>query len=285
MRLVNFIYVDDFKAGFYFYTPSPGDTISISLFSPYTIPTFSNLEDLCNILNSSTHPGISLFNYSLLNGTDIHAQAKFISKELYHTITYSGTITGDAHTYFTPLNVFSQKLIDYLTLNYPNFREENLFPFAKTSDMLSGSIQDANYWVNSNYWYFNNDQQTGFIPTVIDQNVLNYNDIKLFNETFNIPENSIVFFVVNNLDGKNDFIWSLTNTITGEEIIRVKSVPFFIWKFKDIGNFSLNVIVEDNRKTLYENRVQNFIHVLNKQSYTLNVEERLNSRKNRLLKK
>jgi hypothetical protein len=284
MRINSLVHVDDFKAGFYFYTPTAGDTITISLFTPYTIPAFTSLDDLCVTLNASTHPAISLFTYAVLNGTDIHAQARFLSKELYHTIEYSGaTITGDKYTYFTPKKVFSTQLVNHLIANYPTFDEETLFLFAKTSDMLDGSIQNPNFWVDD-YWYFDNDNQYGFLPTTIDQNVFNINDIKLFNGTFAVPENGIVFFVINNLDGKNDFIWSLSNTITGEEVIRVKSVPFFVWKFKDIGNFSLNVTVIDNRETNYENSVQNFIRVLNKSQYSLETEDRLNARKNYLIK-
>ena len=284
MRINSLVHVDDFEAGFYFYTPTAGDTITLSLFTPYTIPSFIDLDDLCTQLNASTHPGISLFTYDVLNGTDIHAQARFLSKELYHTITYGGaTITGDTYTYFTPKRVFSQALVDHLVANYPAFEEENLFVFAKTSDVLSGNMQNPNFWVDD-YWYFDNNQQYGFIPTTIDQNVFNINDIKLFNGTFAVPENGIVFFVINNLDGKNDFIWSLTNTVTGEEVIRVKSVPFFVWKFKDIGSFSLKVTVIDNRETNYENSVQNFIRVLNKSKYSLETEDRLNTRKNYLIK-
>jgi hypothetical protein len=284
MRLNSLVHVDDFKAGFYFYTPTVGDTITLSLFTAYTIPAFTTLDDLCITLNASTHPGISLFTYSVLNTTDIHAQAKFLSKELYHIIGYGGaTITGDEYTYFTPKKVFSQSLVDHLVANYPAFEEENLFVFAKTGDVLSGNMQNPNFWVDD-YWYFDNNIQYGFIPTTIDQNVFNISDIKLLKDTFTVPENGIVFFVINNLDGKNDFIWSLTNTVTGEEIIRVKSVPFFIWKFKDIGNFSLSVTVIDNRETIYENSVQNFIRVLNKNNYTLEIEDRLNTRKNYLIK-
>jgi hypothetical protein len=284
MRINSLVHVDDFEAGFYFYTPTAGDTITLSLFTPYVIPAFTSLDDLCVSLNASTHPAISLFTYAVLNGTDIHAQARFLSKELYHTIEYAGaTITGDKYTYFTPKRVFSQALVDHLVANYPAFEEENLFVFAKTDDLLAGTIQNPNFWVDD-YWYFDNNQQYGFIPTTIDQNVFNINDIKLFKGTFAVPENGIVFFVINNLDGKNDFIWSLTNTVTGEEVMRVKSVPFFVWKFKDIGNFSLKVTVIDNRETNYENSVQNFIRVLNKSQYSLEIEDRLNTRKNYLIK-
>ena len=283
-RLGDLVYVDDFEAGFYFNSPTVGDSITVSLFTPYTIPTFTSLGDLCSIMNASSHPAISLFTYSVLNGTDIHAQARFLSKELYHTIEYSGaTITGDKYTYFTPKKVFSQSVVDHLLLNYPSFDEETLFLFSKTSDILSGAVQDPNFWVDD-YWYFENNFQYGFLPTIIDQNSLNINDIKFFKDTFSLPENGIAFFVVNNLDGKSDFIWTLTNTLTGEEIIRVKSVPFFAWKFKDIGSFSLKVEVKDNRETNYQNSVQNFIQVLDKKKYLSRIEERLNLRKNELIK-
>lgn len=282
LRINDLVFVDDFEAGFYFKDPLPGDTLTISLFSAYTLPTFTTLDELIIILNASIHPAISLFTYEIISG-EVHAEARFLSKELYHTIQYSGpTITGDEFTYFTPKKVFSQSLVNYLLATYPSFKEETLFLFSKTSDMLDGSIQDPNFWVDD-YWYFSGDNQYGFLPTTIDQNVFNINDIKIFGETFAFPENGIAFFVVNNLDGKSEFIWTLTNLITGEEVIRVKSVPFFVWKFKDLGNFSLSVEVIDNRETSYQNSVQNFIRVLDKNDYILNTEDQLNLRKNRLI--
>lgn len=289
LRLSDLIFVDDFEAGFHFSNPSVGDTITISLFTPYTIPAFTTLADLCSILNASTHPGISLFIYTVLNylGNDvIHAESRFLSKETYHSITYTGTSTGDEFTYFTPKKVFSQSLIDYLNSTYTasGFKEENLFLFSKTSDILDGSVSDPNYWVANNYWRFLNNQQDGYLPTIIDQNSFNVNDIKIFNGTFEIPENGIGIFAVNNLDGKSEFIWTLTDIDSGDTVIKVKSVPFFMWKFKDIGSFSLSVQVTDNRGTTYENSIENFIRVLDKINYVAHVEERLNTRKNNLIK-
>jgi hypothetical protein len=291
LRLADLVYVDDFEAGFYFENPTTGDRITISKFTPYVIPSFTNLDDLCSILNLSTHPAISLFTYEVLtiNGNPvIHAEARFLSKELYHMIEYDRpvgavTTTGDQFTYFTPKKVFSQRTVNYLTNTYPNFKEENLFLFAKTSDVLDDSVSDPQYWINNEYWKFTNNSQYGYLPSVIDQNSFNINEIKIFNSTFNIPENGIATFVVNNLDGKNDFVWTLSDYETGTEIIRVKSVPFFMWKFKDIGAYSLKVTVTDNRGTEYTNSIENFIRVLDKRNYTTNVEERLNLRKNKLI--
>lgn len=295
MRITDLIYLDDFNAGFYLTHPAPGKKIYMSLFSEYVIPYFSTLEELATILNESDHPGIKLFNYAVVGGK-IHAQAEYLSKEMYHICYHNegfspfspspgtGINMIDKYTFFLPRKVFSQKLIDYLNSISPVFDVETMFLLAKTSDVLNGAVQDPVFWVNKKYWKFVDDVQIGHLPTTIDQNALNINDIKLFEESFAIPENAIVFFVVNNLDGKNEFYWTLTNSLTGEEVIQVRSVPFFAWKFKDLGTFTLSCRVIDNRGTEYTNETKNFIRVLDKRQYVTNVEQRLNDRKLKIMK-
>lgn len=324
-RLANMVYVDDFNAGFYFDNPHPGEIIKVSGFSDYYIPSFTTLLDLVDQLNASDHPGISLFNYEVINNS-IHAQAEYLSKEMYHILYFSGednsvvtqynyitpgyiaagyfeelsqqvgspyappstsggtNTNGDDYTFFLPKKVYSKAAIDHLKSISPAFNEDTLFLHAKTSDLLSGAVNDYNFWTQKGYWRFENDELVGALPTVIDQNAFNLTDLKVFKDTFTTPENGTLFFVVNNLDGKSDFIWTLTNWITGEEIIRVKSVPYFIWKFKDLGNFSLKVEVIDNRGTHYQNEVKNFIKVLGRDEYIQNIESKLNTRKSLLLK-
>lgn len=305
LRLTDLVYLDDFNAGFYIRNPQPGASIQISLFSEYVIPYFSSLEELVQILNESNHPAIRLFNYEIINGKKsdgqyvIHAQAEYLSKEMYHILNYSGggspiglpspggqngSLLGDKYTFFLPKKVFSHELISYLESISPIFDSETMFLFAKTSDVLSGAVQDPNFWQDTKYWKFENDVQSGYLPTTIDQNAFNINDIKLFEESFAIPENGIVFFVINNLDGKQEFIWKLINSVTGEEVMRVRSVPFFVWKFKDLGTFTLSVEIIDNRNTSYSNSIQNFIRVLDKKEYVREIEHRLNNRKLALLK-
>jgi len=218
---------------------------------------------------------------------------------MYHLLNYSGggspsglpspggqngALLGDKYTFFLPKKVFSHELISYLESISPIFDSETMFLFAKTSDVLSGAVQDPNFWQDTKYWKFNNDVQSGYLPTTIDQNAFNINDIKLFEESFTVPENGIVFFVINNLDGKQEFIWKLINSVTGEEVMRVRSVPFFVWKFKDLGTFTLSVETIDNRNTSYSNSIQNFIRVLDKKEYVREIEHRLNNRKLALLK-
>ena len=66
-RLCNMVYTNDFLAGFYMWDPIVGDEISISSYSPYTIPSFATLQDLVDDLNASTHKGIKKYNYELLD--------------------------------------------------------------------------------------------------------------------------------------------------------------------------------------------------------------------------
>jgi hypothetical protein len=294
LRFCNTVYTDDFNAGFYLNNPKEGKVIQISLFSNYIIPYFTDLDDLASILNSSEHPGIRLFEYVVLDKI-IHARARYLSKEMYHILfsestpspgvssPTSGSSDTDKYTFFLPNDVYSERLIDHFKSISPVFDVETLFLFSKTKDLLTGAVQDPQFWVDQKYWRFKNDQQIGHLPSLIDQNSFNITDVKIFQDSFNIPENGIIFFTVNNLDGKSEFIWTLTNNITGEEIVRTRSVPFFVWKFKDLGTFDLKVDVFDNRNTQYSNQISKMINVLEKNQYIHSIETKLNRRKNRLL--
>lgn len=302
LRIANMVHLDDFNAGFYLQNPVPGKVIKISLYSDYIIPEFNTLEELVEILNNSDHEGINLFNYEIIRGRVdqaqyiIHAQAEYFSKVMYHFLEKygglspaspspgNGSLEGDKYTFFLPRKVHSQELIDWMHTISPVFDDETMFLVAKTSDVLSGAVQDPMFWQEEKYWRFNGDKQTGYLPTAIDQNAFNIADIKLFENSFAIPENGIVHFVINNLDGKNEFIWTLTVSETGEEIVRAKGVPFFVWKFKDLGTYTLTAEVFDNRGTRYTSTIDKFVRVLDKRAYTTEIESRLNSRKLRLLK-
>ena len=94
--------------------------------------------------------------------------------------------------------------------------------------------------------------------------------------------NAIVFFSVNNIPGKNEFIWTLTNVDSGETV-KTRSVPFFSWKFKDIGRFTLHVEIHDNKGNVYVNQINKMINVMTRKQYIKNIETRLDRRKHKLL--
>ena len=264
-------------------------------------------------INAVGCPGIKLFNYEIIDGRHsdgqfiVHAQAEFLSKEMYHILMSEGTgspaspgsprastspgLTSspgsglsdlDKYTFFLPHEIYSEKIIDRFKSISPVFDDETLFLFAKTSDILSGAVQDPSFWVDNEYWKFEDDKQTGYLPTIMDQNSFNINDIKVFDSSFNTPENSILFFSVNNIPGKLEFIWTLTNIDSGEEV-KTRSVPFFAWKFKDLGRFTLHVEIYDNNGNVYVNQINQMINVMDKKQYITNIETRLNRRKHKLL--
>jgi hypothetical protein len=288
MRFTDLVYQGDFLAGFYLVDPTPGDAIQMSLYSTYYLPNFSTLQELVDSLNAeSSHNGINKFNYEIIGGK-VHAQANYLSKEMYHILSYvnwhspvSPDIGQDSsdYTFFHPRNVYSQRLVDYLKANFPMFEEDTLFLFAKTSDIITGAVQDPYFWQDEDYWRFENDNQKGYLPSTIDENALNINNIKLFNERFKVPQHAPVFFVVNNLDAKQEYTWTLKDSFTKDEIARVKGVPFFIWKFIDLGKYDLSVEVKDSAGGIYFQELENFITVNNRINYIKSIETRLNHRK------
>ncbi len=292
MRFTDLVYQGDFLAGFYLVKPTPGDKITISEYSPYYLPNFSSLEELASLLNAElSHNGINKFNYEVISGK-IHAQASYLSKETYHILAYMDSLSpaspnigknSNKYTFFHPKNVYSKKLVDYLKATFPMFEEDTLFLFGKTSDIVSGAVQDPYFWSDNEYWKFENDKQQGYLPSTIDENAFSINKIKLYNERFQVPQFSPVFFVIDNLDGKSDYIWTLNNNVTGEEVVRVKGVPFFIWKFRELGKYDLSVEVIDSSGASYFQKIKNFITVNDKINYIDNTEKRLNDRKLKLL--
>jgi len=292
MKFSDLVYQGDFLAGFYLVDPTPNDEILISEYSPYYLPNFTTLEELAELLNQETdHNGINKFNYEVINGK-IHAQAEYFSKEMYHILTYLDYIspaspaigTGSSkYTFFHPRNVYSKRLVEYLKATFPMFDEDTLFLYGKTSDIVSGAVQDPYFWSDNEFWVYENDKQRGHLPTTIDENSFSIDKIKIFNQRFQVPQFAPVFFVIDNLEGKVDYIWTLTNHDTGERVVRVKGVPFFIWKFKDLGKYDMEVEVIDSSGASYFQKIENFITVNNKRNYITNIERRLDDRKIKLL--
>jgi hypothetical protein len=68
-------YQSDFLQGFSIDAPTAGYKIRLGLHDPYTVPTYTNIENLITQLNTSTHSAISKFRYKVV-GNKIYATAK-----------------------------------------------------------------------------------------------------------------------------------------------------------------------------------------------------------------
>ena len=68
-------YQSDFLQGFSIDSPTAGHKIRLGLHDPYTVPTYSNIDNLVSQLNASTHSAISKFRYKVVNNK-VYATAK-----------------------------------------------------------------------------------------------------------------------------------------------------------------------------------------------------------------
>ncbi len=68
-------YQSDFLQGFSIDAPAAGYKIRLGLHDPYTVPSYSNIDNLVAQLNASTHSAISKFRYRVVNNK-VYATAK-----------------------------------------------------------------------------------------------------------------------------------------------------------------------------------------------------------------
>jgi hypothetical protein len=84
-RLSDYGWQQDFQNGFYIDQASISSGVSvlkIGGYEPFTMPVFSTFDELVTLLNESSAPGVSDFNWSVV-GTKIHADAVIQSKLMH----------------------------------------------------------------------------------------------------------------------------------------------------------------------------------------------------------
>jgi hypothetical protein len=80
-----------------------------------------------------------------------------------------------------------------------------------------------------------------------------------------IPPMTTVFFSNNGslIFGKNNNRWVLSDENTGETLLDVKQVPYFIYTFNNSGRYSIVNSVEDSVGNLYEKSIPGMVRVEN----------------------
>jgi len=205
------------------------------------------------------------------------------------------TPSNKKYTFYEPNWLYSLSMMKFLKKKYPQMDVETLFLTAPFRDIVSGAVQDMQYWVDRKYvsWYSSAgqggllDKQAGFLPTEFDDNSLNLANIKLSQNSFVAPKFKPVFFVVNNIKGKTDTVWTLTNVTDPNNnfvVISVKGAPYFIWRFPTIGTFSLSVQTFDNNENQFVASVPNLVTVVEPADYIKLVETQLDARAVKLKK-
>jgi len=90
-------------------------------------------------------------------------------------------------------------------------------------------------------------------------------DVHSTDRGMQVPLLSTVIFsnYASNIYGKQNNTWILSNSITGEEILNVKSTPYFIFTFSEAGNYTIFNQVEDSFGNVYAVTKPGFIEVVN----------------------
>jgi hypothetical protein len=92
----------------------------------------------------------------------------------------------------------------------------------------------------------------------------NLGDRKIFDKEFEIPVGTVVFInpLDSNIPGKNGHVWRLKDTVTGETIIDIKDVAYFIWNFKIPGYYTLEIEIKDSNGNVYTDTKPGYIRVV-----------------------
>lgn len=207
-------------------------------------------------------PGTTVRAVSTLNPND-WVQGTFTQNSSHTTLTLTPTlINGTA--------LVSSWRFEYVN---PNSTEPPIYAPAN----------DINYWINKAFVEFSNStsqsvSMRGFLPSNYDQNTFNLTNLKIGSEGLVVPVEQPIFSAISNIDSKKECVWTLKHV--GEEIVKIKSTSFFIWRFDEPGNYSLTVDVTDvNNNTFSLTRDFSVANVKNIKDYKKYLNDSLNRRK------
>lgn len=178
----------------------------------------------------------------------------------------------------------SKNLIDYIgdgSLSL-DWTVDTIVAFPDLVSATFSTEQTLFFTVTYTYRTFSDTVQAGFLPSVLDQNALSLSNIKLSENTFIAPKFIPVFFIVNNIKGKTDTIWTLTDVTDPQnpnQIVVIKGGPYFIWRFSTIGSFTLRADVSDKNGNIFTAQIDNLINIVSKSDYINFIESQLDSRK------
>ena len=90
-------------------------------------------------------------------------------------------------------------------------------------------------------------------------------DVHSTDRGMQVPLLSTVVFsnYASNIYGKQNNKWILSNSLTGEVILDLKSTPYFIFTFSEVGNYTIYNQVEDSFGNVYATTKPGFIEVVN----------------------
>lgn len=150
--------------------------------------------------------------------------------------------------------------------------EENIY----LTGYISGSIEEDGYVTSPGST--GNDIFIGKIPKIqfipgksmpgpiswMGTQSWGWSDKRIHRSEFEIPIGSTVFInpLDSNIPGKKGHKWRLIEQSTGDVVIDIKGVQYFIWTFKTAGYFNLEVEIQDTNGNVYKTTKEGYIRVV-----------------------
>ena len=111
---------------------------------------------------------------------------------------------------------------------------------------------------------FQSGLKIGAVQSWLGSHSWSWREEKLYEQEFEIPLASTIF--INPIDsiipGKKNHVWSLVDTETGEEIVRIRKTPYFIWTFLNPGFYTISCQLQDANGNVYETAHKGKIRVI-----------------------
>jgi hypothetical protein len=111
---------------------------------------------------------------------------------------------------------------------------------------------------------FKEGNKIGSVQSWLGSHAWSWKEEKFYRDEFEIPLATTIF--INPIDslipGKKDHIWTLSDTETGEVIVKIRKSPYFIWTFLNPGFYSIACELQDANGNIYETSHSGKIRVI-----------------------
>ncbi len=302
-------YHGGFLGGFEIWDPQAGDILKVGPFEEFIIGAESpltspfGLQEIVDELNATAAAGISNFTYTVMEaatsssqfapspipgGQYIQADAKFTGADGYFFIEYtasSPSVSGaDPYSFRFP-NWLDRPVLEtyerFLTAN-PGVNRDFMFLSAPEADLISGVVGSNAYWFNSPFDKENSPPEpgtnSGQLISWAGNASFTSSDIRGFKNDFVSPIGVPIFFVTDHSQvfGKQNIRWILfkqgDDGRTQNKIIELRGQPFFIWRFEEAGDYTLELFATDINNNEYQVKRNGLIRIINKEEWERKVD-------------
>jgi len=243
------------------YGVTGGTAIFVQSFTPNGIPSSS--------FNYPITSSFGAINQSLINGRDefiissheygaTGATGSTILRKISRlgTLQDSIEISSDAQKITSFAIAQSQTSDIFVSLSHTGTTGPAFYEYPPSVNIESSTIKIPQYLPKTGVSFGNISSRYG-------DGAWNWSDVHVNGRTFVVPLLSTVFITnyTSDIYGKNLNTWKLSDAQTGEIILDVRGVPYFIYTFSFPGYYTLENTVEDANGNVYAATRTSFVEV------------------------